>query len=80
MQDHVSAVMDVSFSPTGREFVSGGYDRIVRIFNSSDGRSRDAYHTKRMQRVFCVAFSSDAEYILSGSDDTNIRLWKVLLV
>eukprot|EP01036_Dinobryon_divergens_P023440 gene23440-31786_t len=75
-KDHVSAVMDVSFSPTGREFVSGGYDRIVRIFNSNDGRSRDAYHTKRMQRVFCVAFSSDADYILSGSDDTNIRLWK----
>lgn len=68
--------MDVAFSPTGREFVSGGYDRMVRIFNTNDGRSRDTYHAKRMQRVFCVAFSSDADYVLSGSDDTNIRLWK----
>lgn len=27
-------------------------------------------------RVFCVKFSCDASYVLSGSDDTNIRLWK----
>jgi len=26
--------------------------------------------------VFCVKFSGDATYVLSGSDDTNIRLWK----
>lgn len=27
-------------------------------------------------RVFCVKFSCDASYVLSGSDDTNLRLWK----
>lgn len=75
-KDHVSAVMDVAFSPTGREFVSGGYDRMLRIFNAREGRSREVYHTKRMQRIFAVNFSTDAQYVLSGSDDTNIRLWK----
>jgi WD repeat and SOF domain-containing protein 1 len=30
-QDHVSAVIDVDFSPTGREFVAGSYDRSVRL-------------------------------------------------
>ena len=34
------------------------------------------YHTKRMQRIFCVNFSADARFVLSGSDDTNIRIWK----
>jgi len=75
-KDHVGAVLDVCFSPTGREFVSGGYDRMVRIFRTGQGRSREAYHTKRMQRVFCVNYSSDAKYVLSGSDDTNVRVWK----
>lgn len=75
-KDHVSAVMDVAFSPTGREFVSGGYDRTIRIFNVSSGRSREVYHTKRMQRVFSVGFSADSEFVISGSDDTNIRIWK----
>ena len=34
---------------------------------------REVYHTSRMQRVFCVTFSGDATYVLSGSDETNIR-------
>ena len=46
------AVMDVDYSPTGREFVAGAYDRSVRIFAYNGGRSREVYHTKRMQR--CV--------------------------
>lgn len=74
--DHVSAVMSLDYSPTGREFATGGYDRNVRIFTTGDGRSREVYHTKRMQRIFSVKFSGDAKYVLSGSDDTNIRVWK----
>lgn len=29
-----------------------------------------------MQRVFSVAFTTDTRYILSGSDDGNVRLWR----
>ena len=36
-KDHVGAVMDVSFSPTGREIVTGSYDRTIRIFDSGAG-------------------------------------------
>lgn len=75
-KDHVSAVMDLSFSPTGKEFVTGSYDRTLRIFPSNGGRSRDMYHTKRMQRIFSVAYSADASFIFSGSDDMNLRIWK----
>ncbi|XP_022746698.1 DDB1- and CUL4-associated factor 13-like isoform X2 [Durio zibethinus] len=75
-KDHVSAVMDIDFSPTGREFVTGSYDRTVRIFQYIGGHSQEVYHTKRMQRVFCVKYSCDGSYVISGSDDTNLRLWK----
>lgn len=75
-KDHVSSVMDVDYSHTGREFVTGSYDRTIRIFPYNGGHSREIYHTKRMQRVFCVKFSCDASYVISGSDDTNLRLWK----
>ena len=75
-KDHVMAVLDVDYSPTGTEFVSGSYDKTLRIFESRAGRSREVYHTKRMQRIFCVKWSSDNSYVLSGSDETNIRLWK----
>lgn len=86
---HVGAVMDVAWSPTGTEFVTGSYDKTIRMFSvrkeggtashagsNATGVARDIYHTKRMQRVFAVGYTLDHKYILSGSDDTNIRLWK----
>lgn len=75
-KDHVMAVLDVDYSPTGTEFVSGSFDKTLRIFGSESGHSREVYHTKRMQRVFSVCWSSDATYVISGSDEMNIRLWK----
>ena len=75
-KDHVAAVMDVEFSPTGEELVSASYDRTVRLWDRNAGHSRDIYHTKRMQRVFSCRFTPDAQYILSGSDDGNVRLWR----
>ncbi|OMJ10041.1 DDB1- and CUL4-associated factor 13 [Smittium culicis] len=76
LKDHVSAVMDVDFSPTGAELVTSSYDRTIRIFNTASGHSRDVYHTKRMQRVFTTKFSCDNKFILSASDDGNLRLWR----
>ena len=75
-KDHVGAVLSVGFSPSGREFVSGSYDRTVRIFEHTSGRSREVYHARRMGRIFCVNFSQDARFVLSGSEDTNLRIWK----
>ena len=75
-KDFVSAVMDIDYSPTGREFVAGSYDRTVRMFDYNAGHSKDCYHTKRMQRVFCTRFSMDGSYVFSASDDMNVRCWK----
>ncbi len=97
---HAGAVMDVHYSPTGKEFVSGGYDKTVRLWPgvgggaasgaaggsrgagggsataAIPGRARDVYHTSRMQRVFAVRFTPDGRFVLSCSDDANVRVWK----
>ena len=33
---HVSAVTCVDYAPTGREFVTGSYDKTVRIFQAEN--------------------------------------------
>ncbi|EMR63816.1 putative u3 small nucleolar rna associated protein [Eutypa lata UCREL1] len=76
LKDHVAAVMDVQFSPTGEELVTASYDRTIRIWNRDKGHSRDIYHTKRMQRCFQAKWTQDSKYLLTGSDDGNVRLWR----
>ncbi|CCO34672.1 DDB1-and CUL4-associated factor 13 AltName: Full=WD repeat and SOF domain-containing protein 1 [Rhizoctonia solani AG-1 IB] len=73
---HVAAVMSCGWSPTGQEFVSGGWDRTVRIWKEGEGSKPVVYTGKRMQRVFATTYTQDARFILSGSDDGNVRLWK----
>jgi WD repeat and SOF domain-containing protein 1 len=73
---HTAAVMDVDYSPTGKEIVSGSYDRSLRIFAIESSRSREVYTAPRMQYVLSVVWTMDSKYILSGSDEMNIRLWK----
>ena len=75
-EGHTSALMDLDFSPTGEELVSGSYDHTLRIFSIKHGRSRDIYHTKRMQKVFSVRWSMDNQFIFSSSDDGSIRCWR----
>ena len=72
----MGAVLGLSWSPTGTEFVSGSYDKTIRIFKTREGTAREIYHLKRMQRVFTVNYSADDRYIVSGSEDSNLRLWK----
>ncbi|KAH9931500.1 WD40 repeat-like protein [Fomitopsis serialis] len=62
---HVAAVMSCDWSPTGTELVSGSWDRTPEV-----------YHTKRMQRVTTTLYTADARFVLSGSDDGNVRVWK----
>ena len=45
-RDFVSAVLDVDYSPTGREFVAGSYDRTVRLFDYNGGHSTGTCTTR----------------------------------
>jgi len=77
-QGFQNAVMSVDYSPTGRELACGAYDKTIRIFPVDSTVSREIYHTRRMQRVFSVKYTRDSAYLLSGSDDSNLRLWKTV--
>eukprot|EP01063_Lacrimia_lanifica_P019235 TRINITY_DN2633_c0_g1_i1.p1 TRINITY_DN2633_c0_g1~~TRINITY_DN2633_c0_g1_i1.p1 ORF type:complete len:451 (+),score=179.54 TRINITY_DN2633_c0_g1_i1:81-1433(+) len=75
---HVSAVLDVDYAPTGKEMVTASFDHTVRLWKTDmcDGSSRDLYHTKRMRRPRAAKWSLDNNFVVTGSDDMNVRLWK----
>lgn len=73
---HVKDVTSIDYNPTGKEFVSGSIDRTLRIYNSNNRKSKDIYHTSRMLSIYVAKYTSDGTYILSGSHDTNIRMWR----
>ncbi|CDJ56329.1 WD domain, G-beta repeat-containing protein, putative [Eimeria maxima] len=75
-KDFVNAVLDVDYSPTGKEFVAASFDGTLRIFKTEEGRSRDVYHTRRMQSVLSCRYSSDSRFVFSGSADMCLRVWK----
>merc|ERR1711881_656578 len=66
----------IAYNPTGREIVTGGYDKTIRIFDIQSSQCRELYSNRRMQKVHCLAYSADSRFIYSGSDDTNVRVWK----
>jgi WD repeat and SOF domain-containing protein 1 len=54
---HVSAVLDVDYSPTGKQFVSGAYDKTLRIWEAAKPKSVQVYLTKRMQLTLTLTLA-----------------------
>lgn len=70
---HFNAINCIDF---GKKLVSGSADTTVRIFDVQERKCLDVYHTRRMFRVNGIKLSKNEEFVISGSDDGNLRLWK----
>lgn len=76
--------MTVDYNPDGTQFVTGGSDCIVRVYDEQSrkivvelegGGSGEPGHSNR---VFCVKFDqNDPNFVMSGGWDNNIKIWDI---
>lgn len=71
---HINAI--TSIDHLNNEIITGSSDKTIRIFNTFDRTSRDVYYNKRMLSISKVKIFQK-KFILSGSDDGNVRLWRL---
>ncbi|HEY8749693.1 MAG TPA: protein kinase [Tepidisphaeraceae bacterium] len=70
------AVRCVAVSKDGRLAISGGEDRVVRLWDVQSGTEIRSF-VGHDGHVLCLAISADGKTALSGSADKTIGLWDV---
>jgi WD40 repeat protein len=70
------AVLSVAFNSDGSMLVSGGTDRVVRLWNVATGKQSGELAGHR-GAVYTVAFNPAGTEVASGSADRTVQLWNV---
>lgn len=65
----------LAFSPDGRTIATGGYDKVVRVWNTSTGRLRTEFKGHK-DWVMRLAFTPDGK-TLASSDEYCIKFWDI---
>jgi WD40 repeat protein len=84
---HTRSVNTVAFSPDGRYIASGSSDTMVNLWDITTGGIKKVLATRAnlkrsyqfmwSEEVRTLAFSSNGKTIVSGSDDSSIKIWDI---
>lgn len=73
---HQQLVNHIAFSPDGRYFASGSFDKKVKVWCGKSG-SYLCTLTGHVGAVYQVSWSSDSRFLVSASKDSTAKLWEI---
>ena len=74
--DHNGEVRAVDLSPDGKQFVSGGEDGKIRLWDVETGKLVKTIKAHRGS-IWDLSFSPDGSSVLSGGMDNRVRRWNL---
>lgn len=73
---HRSAVRDICFNKSGDRFISAGYDKTIKLWDTETGQCIKKFNTRSV--AYCIKFNPDEEKshtFLSGMQNKKILCW-----
>lgn len=77
LNGHDNDVYTVKFHPAAKHVVSGGYDKVIRLFDVTTGQLVKTF-TGHHLAVTDAIFNGTGNLIVSASKDSSIRFWDVV--
>jgi WD40 repeat protein len=71
---HLKGIISVSFLPDGSKVATGGYDKIVKVWDSTSMNEINSLsgHT---QQINSICFSANGRKIVTASHDSTVKVW-----
>jgi WD40 repeat protein len=72
---HKGMIRAIAFTPDGQKIVSGGDDRMLRVWDAATGKELHRY--PHPGTVISLVTTADNRYVISACGDSIIRMWSL---
>lgn len=76
IEAHKDVVLGLAFSPDGRTLATCGYDRLIKLWDTTSGREIRTLKD-HSDSVYSVSFSPDGKWLASGGADRAVKVWDI---